>query len=141
MNKRALARMSGVAAVAISASVALGLPAQAAAPAGGSNKGTCTESSHIKLNVMSEKNMSQKQHRLRVMATITGGQNGDSLAYVITDNGAQVVAGVKITKQNGKTIVRKSIRNLRGTDTIIFTSTNAGTAEVCTAEVTYGQHH
>lgn len=131
MNGSKMARFGGVAAIALSASVALGLPAQADDGGSGSTKGTCTGSSSIKVKVTSHKDM------LVVSAKIKGGQKGDDITYVISDNGTPVATGDQTTSKNGQTTIRESIPNLEGTDTIDFTATDSVTGEVCTAEFTY----
>lgn len=131
MNRSKWTRIGAVAVATLSATVAMGLSANAAQTHNGT-RGTCSESSHIKLMVTS-----QQHNRLQVRATITHGQQGDGLAYVIADNGVNIVEGLKNTKRNGTVTVRRSIPNLQGMDTVLFTSTNTGTGEVCTAQVTH----
>jgi hypothetical protein len=133
MKKIAIAQLGGVAALALGASVAMGLPAQAAGADGGTTKGTCSGDSSIKVQVTSHKD------ELVIKAKLSGGHKGDTVTYVIADNGTQVVTGDQNTSKNGKTTIRESIPNLDGTDTIDFTSLDAATGETCTAQVVYNR--
>ena len=143
MNKPGMTRLAGVAALAIGASVAVGLPAQASVAGGGGGgggtDGTCTGSSDIRLDVMKQRNTlgAPQDDKLKVTARITRGQRGDELTFVIADNGNKVDAGTKNTGKKGKTTIRKTIRNVEGNDLILFTSTNQDTLEICTAEVLF----
>lgn len=121
-----------MAAIAISATVAAGLPAQAAGGAADSTRGTCTESSHVRLSVNKA-----KHDKLQVKAMLTRGQRGDRIEYVVADNGNKVKVGNKDTGKQGKTTIHLNIPNVEGRDTVLFTSTNTDTAEICTAQVIF----
>lgn len=131
MNRSGIARVGGAAALVLGASVAFGLPAQAADDGNGSTRGTCSGDSSLKVQVQTKKD------QLVIKAKVTGGMAGDTWTYVITDNGTEVVVGDETSGKNGKFIIRESIPNLEGTDTINFTTTDSVTGEVCTADISY----
>jgi hypothetical protein len=132
MNKARSFRIAGVAAIALSASLAAGLPAQAAGNPADSTRGTCTGDSHVKLSVNNGKG-----DKLKVKAMLTRGDRGDRIEYVLADNGNKVKIGNKDTGKQGKTTIRLNIPNVEGTDSVLFTSTNTDTLEICTALVVF----
>lgn len=134
MNKSSFLRVVGASALVIGTSVAVALPASAAAGTDKSSDGTCTESSNVRLTVNNGQN-----DKLKVKAQITSGQRGDQIEYVIADNGNKVKIGNKDTGKKGKTTISAVIRNVEGTDTVVFTSTNTDTLEVCEATVIFNR--
>jgi hypothetical protein len=127
MNRTGILRTTGAAALALGASLAIGLPAQAASPA--STHGTCSATSTYKVNA------SANDDSITVKAKIKTDTAGETWGYTVADNGTTVVTGDATSAKNGKVKIRETIPNLDGTDTIDVTATDSVTGETCVAEV------
>ncbi len=128
MTRSTTIRAAGAAALALGVSVSLALPAQAKDGAG-STHGSCSGTSTYKVVASGHKDS------IVVKAKIATDVGGEAWAYGIADNGTTVVAGDATTRKNGKLVVRQSIPNLEGTDTIDYTATDSVTGETCSAAV------
>jgi hypothetical protein len=126
--KRSIVRLSGVAALALGASVALGLPAQAQNAVSASTHGSCSGTSTYKVTA------TVKKDTIVVKAKIATGVAGEVWTYSLSDNGTTVVAGDATTGDNGKIKGTFKIANLDGTDTVDISATDTVTGETCAAE-------
>jgi hypothetical protein len=127
--KRSIVRLSGAAAVALGASVALGLPAQAQDGGSTSVHGDCSATSTYKVKA------TVKKDTIVVKAKIATGVAGETWTYSISDNGTVVVEGDATTNDDGKIKGTFKIPNLEGTDTIDLSATDTVTGETCSAEL------
>lgn len=127
--KRSIVGLSGAAAVALGASVALGLPAQAQDGGSTSAHGDCSATSTYKVKA------TVKKHTIVVKAKIETGVTGETWTYSISDNGTTVVEGDATTGANGKIKGTFKIPNLEGTDTLDLSATDTVTGETCVAEL------
>ena len=126
---RSIARLSGVAAIALTASVALSLPAQAKDDGSESTKGSCSATSTYKVKA------TVKKDTIVVKAKIATGVAGETWTYIIADNGATVIEGEATTNEDGKLKGAFKIPNLEGTDTIDISATDTVTGETCSAQL------
>src|SRR5262245_12139536 len=127
MKKSTVTRIAGAAGLGLGLAVALGTPAFA----GHDNppvKGTCSGPSSLKLDT------SEHKKGIKVQAQVKTGVVGEAWDWSISDNGTTVAADQSTTDTNGKLVVRATIPNLDGTDTVDFAATDTVTGETCTAE-------
>jgi len=129
MNRTRIASLAGAAALALSVTAAMGLPAQAKNSGTQQASGTCSATSTWKLSAHSHKDGIALQAKVR---TDTG---NEMWTYSISDNAVEVVAGDVTTNEGGNLKVKTMIADLEGTDTIDFTATDSVTGETCTGEV------
>lgn len=88
--------------------------------------------STYKVNATGHKDM------IVVKAKVATDVAGEAWAYSIADNGTTIVFGDGTTSKSiAKLVVRQSMPNLEGTDTIDFTATDSATGETCVAQVVY----
>ncbi len=128
MNRR-IVRLAGVGAIALGASVALGLPAQAQVSGSTSTHGDCSATSTYKVKA------TVKKDTIVVKTQIATGVGGEAWTYSIADNGTTVIAGDATTAGNGKLKGKFVIANLDGTDTLDLSATDTVTGETCTAQL------
>jgi hypothetical protein len=126
---RSIVRLSGVAAIALGASVAFGLPAHAQDAGSTSTHGSCSATSTYKVKA------TVKKGTIVVKAKIETGVAGEAWTYSISDNGTTVVEGDATTGADGKLKGAFKIPNLEGTDTIDLSATDTVTGETCSAEL------
>jgi hypothetical protein len=124
---RTIVRMSGVAALALGASIALGLPAQAGEST--STHGSCSATSTYKVKATAKKNT------IVVKAQVKTGVAGEAWTFSIADNGTPVAEGDATTGPDGKLKGSFKFANLDGTDTIDLTATDTVTGETCSAQL------
>jgi hypothetical protein len=92
--------------------------------------GACSASSHWKIKAKPD------NARNEVELEIDSNRNGQTWAVRITDNGAQIFAGSRVTlPPSGSFSVRKLTANRAGVDHFVGTAKNARTGETCTARV------
>lgn len=133
MNRSAVIRLAGVASLALGVAVALGAPAQAASAAHkGHGGGTCSANSTIKFKA------DGKKKGIKVTAKVATGVAGEAWDWTISDNGTQVAGDESSTGSDGKLVVRATVPNLDGSDTVDFAATDTVTGETCTAEAVVG---
>jgi hypothetical protein len=131
MQKSTVTRRVGTIGLGLGLAAALGTPAFAnhgSPPV----KGTCSGSSTVKLYT------SEHGKGIKVTAKIKTGVAGEAWDWTISDNGSTVAADESVTNADNKLIVRATVPNLEGSDTIDFSATDTVTGEVCTAEDVVG---
>ena len=126
MYRKTTSRIAGAGALALCFGVALGVPAQASDT--NPVNGTCSGTSTVKLYT------SEHGKGIKVKAKIKTGTAAEAWDWSVSDNGTTVAADQSTTNSNGKLVVRATIPNLDGTDTVDFTATDTVTGETCTAE-------
>lgn len=131
MNRMTISRIGGAAAIALCFGVAMGAPAQAKTVAP-SATGTCSGSSTVKIHT------SEHKKGIKVRAQVKTGTAGELWMWALTDNGTTVNADETATGHNGKLVVRETIPNLDGPDTIDFAAVDTVTGETCTVETVVG---
>jgi len=131
MNRKTMSQIGGAAAITLCFGVALAAPAQAKTVAP-SATGTCSGSSTVKIHT------SEHKKGIKVRAQIKTGTPGELWVWTLTDNGTTVNTDETSTGHNGKLVVRETIPNLDGTDTIDFTAVDSVTGETCTVETMVG---
>jgi len=130
VKRSTVTRTAGIASLGLGLAIALGAPALA--NNGTPVKGTCSGTSHVKLYT------SEHKKGINVQAQIKTGVKGELWDWSISDNGTTVAADQSATDDNDKLVVKASIPNLDGSDTVDFTATNTVTGETCTAEAVVG---
>jgi hypothetical protein len=115
----------------------LGMLAMGAASAGAGSArgdddvrraGNCTGQSTSKIK------LSNEDGRLEVEFEVDQNRNGQRWRVVMTDNGATVFRGVRVTRgPSGSFEARRVIRNRAGTDRVAATARNLRTGERCRA--------
>jgi hypothetical protein len=131
MHPKKIARIAGAASIALCLGISFESSAQAhsAGPATG-HKGTCSATSTVKLAVSGHKKGN------KVTAQVKTDVANEAWDWSISDNGTTVANDESSTRKNDKLVVRQTLANLDGTDTVDFTATDSVTGETCTAEVT-----
>src|SRR3954451_7551845 len=116
-------------AIAVACCVAMTAPAQAK----GIDKvrvGSCSGSTHTKVKVGAD------DGRLEVEGQVDSNRNGQTWGWRIVHNGSISAHGTRITRApSGSFEFRRTVVNLRGTDTIRFRAVNRRNGEVCNATV------
>ena len=131
MNRTRIASLVGAAALALSVTAAMGLPAQAKDGGTESAHGSCSADSTWKLNATGHGD------NIKIKAKVATGVAGETWTYSISDNGTEVAAGDATTNKDGKLKAKVLTANLDGTDTIDATATNTVTGETCAGEVVF----
>jgi len=126
--------MRGVATAAAAGIVLAGMWATPAHAADNVDvRGACSAGSEWRLKVEP-----RTATRLRVEFEVDSDVPGQTWAVRITDNGAEVFSGTRVTQDgSGEFRVRRATRNQPGPDTVVATASNTATGETCTAEGTY----
>jgi hypothetical protein len=118
------------AALALALATSLTVAAVPAAQASGGNdtvrRGSCSGSTHWKLKVGPE------DGRLEVEGEVDSNRNGQTWRWSILHNGSLSASGTRTTRApSGSFEVRRTVVNLRGTDTLTFRARNPRTGEQC----------
>src|SRR5262245_54391581 len=132
MKKSTVADLAGAASIGLGLAVALGTPAVAASHGDGSHKGTCSATSSVKLKA------SDHKKGIKVAAQVKTDVAGEVWDWSISDNGVVVASDSTATGKNGKLVVRATVANPDGTDTIDFLASDTVTGESCMAEAVVG---
>jgi hypothetical protein len=133
MKTQSVIRLSAT--VIATAGLALGMALPASASHGGKGveaHGQCTVSGKWKLKAKND------DSRIEVEAEAETQQAaGLTYTWTITDNGNDAAQGTSVTRgSEGSFGVHAKIANQGGTDTIVFTATNAETGNTCSGTVT-----
>lgn len=120
-------------ALALALVTALTVTAAPAAQASGSDtvrRGSCSGSTHWKLKVGPE------DGRLEVEGEVDSNRNGQTWRWSILHNGSVSASGTRTTRApSGSFEVRRTVVDLRGTDTLTFRARNPRTGERCRGTV------
>jgi len=132
-NRPTGARRLAVAAVVTAVAAGGALSAAPAQAKGGDDvvhRGTCAGSTHWKLKVGPD------DGRLEVEGEIDSNHVGQSWNWRILHNGSTSASGTATTKApSGSFEVRRTVVNLRGTDTVTFRARNAKSGALCSGTV------
>jgi hypothetical protein len=124
---------TALAAVSVSALLALGAPAYASHGGGGPRvvkTGSCTDGAHWKLKVKND------DSRLEVEGEVDSNVAGQTWSWRIKDNGSVAASGSARTKgRSGSFSVERKIANRAGTDKVNFRATHGG--EVCSGTIAF----
>lgn len=89
-------------------------------------QGACSGPSGWRLSVVRDGSS------LRVRLAVRGGKAGQRWNIFMDHNGNGFFAGSRVSGADGVWVVRRRVRNLRGTDTISFGAHNVVNGETCT---------
>ena len=116
--------------------LALAVPsAQAQGSSGGSGdvrtSGSCSASTDWKLKAKPDNG------RIEVEFEVDSNVSGQTWAVTLTDNGARVFAGTRMTAgPSGSFTVQRRIANRAGADSLVATAMNSATGETCRGGLT-----
>ncbi len=118
--------------ISVAGTLALGLMTDPAVARDGRDaRGECSGGQSVwRLRVQPEDNRS-----LRIRFRIDGGEEGHQWQLFVSDNGARVYAGTKVSGDDGRVGIRRSIRDRRGRDRIAATGIDLVTGESCSGAV------
>lgn len=126
--------LSGLAAVAMTASFGLAMaPATAGGTGNSQDSGTCSMGSTWYLKA--DGNRGGEGHTVEVSFRIRSEQGSQTWDWEIADNGIVEATGQTTSKNNGQLQERVSVENQKGPDTIMWTATNTVTGETCMGDV------